>query len=101
MTDKPHTPIGVHQDVLQAYISQGGTIERFYDWLDSTQARAERRGLNEKREEIEAAAEQRGAERAFDEAVEEIASMEGNRMILARYKHLNPYRADLMEGDDE
>lgn len=46
-------------------------------------------------------AEQRGAERAFDEAVEEIASMEGNRMILARYKHLNPYRADLMEGDDE
>lgn len=122
MTDKPHTP--TTEDIRRSYIyaesssfhaikpdPKGGPlavecerpikVARHRDTEEYRLAEGEfDRWLAARDARIIAAAEQRGAERAFDEAVEEIASMEGNRMILARYKHLNPYRADLMEGDD-
>lgn len=84
MTDKPHTP--TVDELRRMY-----ALKVPYDQRDRRNAEFDR---------FLAAAEQRGAEKAFDEAVEEIASMEGNRLIIARYKHLNPYRADQMEGDD-
>ena len=101
-----HTPIGVHQEVLQAYIAQGGTIERFYEWFDATQARAERRGRSEERENM-AAAEQRGAVRHLREVASELnmhhltEDLSDSALKLGvRFVNLIQDRADQMEGDE-
>ncbi|HEY4536416.1 MAG TPA: hypothetical protein VIG71_10695 [Enteractinococcus sp.] len=50
--------------------------------------------------QVEAAAEQRGAERGWDHAIEHVSQLEADVGFMEHYKPHNPYRADQMEGDD-
>ena len=105
MTDQqPHTP--TTQQMMQFYLEHGGTQDEFFRWLTTHEESIR----EEEREDI-AAAEQRGAERAFRKAQEIIAGFEHtidearerDDMINTGYliQELDQEIQDLLEGVDE